>query len=206
MTEHKESQVQTLVARVQRGDKNTFDELMAQFQGRVGSYITSRARFYIGSKLDVEEILQETFVRAYQSIARFCWKDDDSFFKWLCGIAKHVLMQTIERTRNNEPIEKAQDIPASSTSPSRVLRREERLDQLHKSLAALTDDYRAVLYMSRIEGITTKEIARRMKRSPNAVSHLIARALSALKAQFGDTESLHLPDQPLTRERHKDEG
>ena len=37
------------------------------------------------------------------------------------------------------------------------------------------------------------QIAERMERSPNAIKHLLARALRQLRAEFGDTQSLHLP-------------
>ncbi len=44
-----------------------------------------------------------------------------------------------------------------------------------------------------------REIAERMNRSEEAVRQLLARALKKLKAGFGDTESLHLPDSSLTK-------
>ncbi|MBI4583032.1 MAG: hypothetical protein HY717_03265 [Planctomycetes bacterium] len=44
-----------------------------------------------------------------------------------------------------------------------------------------------------MKGLRIQEIAARMKRSPNAVSHLLSRALTELKEAFGDTESLNLP-------------
>ena len=158
----------------------------------------------MGSRVDGEEILQETFVRAYESIDRFRWLGESSFFRWLCGIAKHVLLQSIDRARDCESIDDAHEAPFGATTPSRHLRREERFERLVESLASLSADYRDVIYMARIEGLTTKDIAQRMGRSPNAVSHLIARALAELKSRFGDTESLHLPQRSLLQERGED--
>ena len=51
-----------------------------------------------------------------------------------------------------------------------------------------------------IEGLKIKEIAERMNRSPAAVKQLLSRALVKLKASFGETESLHLPDRELRGE------
>jgi hypothetical protein len=48
-----------------------------------------------------------------------------------------------------------------------------------------------------VRGLVSEMIAARMQRSPNAVTHLVSRALSELKAVFGDTESLGLPPRPL---------
>lgn len=76
-----------------------------------------------------------------------------------------------------------------------MLRRHERFDRLEAAVKKLTPEYRQVVLLSRIEGLSAKEIADRMNRSPNAVRHLIVRALRELRAHFGDTESLHLPDR-----------
>ena len=70
-----------------------------------------------------------------------------------------------------------------------------------EALDALPPDHREVLVLSRLEGLAAEEIARRMGRTPNAVYHLIVRALALLRERFGATESLLLPDRPLRRER-----
>ena len=49
--------------------------------------------------------------------------------------------------------------------------------------------------MSRIEGLRIGEIAERTGRSVDAVKQLLLRGLRSLKRNFGDTESLHLPDR-----------
>ena len=145
----------------------------------------------------VDEILQETFTKAYESIKRLEWKGKDSFFRWLCGTAKHVLLNAADKIRRYEPREDFHGVPAKAVSPSKTLRREERLDRLQRSLDDLPADYRKVVQLARIEGLKIKEIAKRMNRSPDAIKHVLARALIQLRSNFGDTESLHLPDRGL---------
>ena len=84
-------------------------------------------------------------------------------------------------------------------SPSRSLRRRERLDRLQAALDALSPDHRQVIVLARLKGLRMTEIAERMERSPNAVALLLARALAKLRESFGDTESLPLgaPADPL---------
>ena len=87
------------------------------------------------------------------------------------------------------------DVADSGVSASKAERRNERLERFEKALNQLSPDYRQAIVLSRIEGLSIEEVARRMNRSPNAVSHILLRALRKLRARFGDTESLHLPDR-----------
>ena len=61
---------------------------------------------------------------------------------------------------------------ASTVSPSRALRRHERLDRLQEALDSLSPDHRQVIVLARLKGLRIKEIAERMDRSPNAVALL----------------------------------
>ena len=66
----------------------------------------------------------------------------------------------------------------------------------------LRPDYREAIFLSRFEGLKVEEIAKRMNRSPNAVYKLLARGLLELRGNFGDTESLGLPEKPLEFKEH----
>ena len=54
-----------------------------------------------------------------------------------------------------------------------------------------------MLRLVRIEGLAVKDAARRLGKTPNAVSRSILRATRKLRELFGDTESLGLPDRSL---------
>ncbi len=187
---------QRLVERAKSGDRDAFDQLAERFRRRLGSSVEAWSKFQLGPKLDPDDTIQETFVRAHRALPRFEWDGgDDSFFRWLCGIAKRALAQMAEDARKARPPSTAADVPVGTPSPSQILRRQERFDRLEAAVEKLTPEYRQVVLLSRIEGLSAKEIADRMNRSPNAVRHLIVRALRELRAHFGDTESLHLPDR-----------
>lgn len=198
MTEPAETHV--LVSKARDGDRSAFEELVERFRARLSAFVQARLELRIGAKLDVEEVLQETFVRGYESIGRFEGQTDGSFFGWLCGIAKHVVLKAARKARHSQPLEEARGTPTDTASPSKLLRRNERFDRLQESLDSLKPEYREVLRLARIEGLKIKEIAERMDRSPNSVKHLIVRALAELKARFGDTESLHLPERRFSHE------
>ena len=61
-------------------------------------------------------------------------------------------------------------------------------------MKVLSPDHRTVLRLSRMEGLSIKEIADQMDRSESAVKNLLQRAIKQLRQSFGDTESLNLGD------------
>jgi RNA polymerase sigma factor (sigma-70 family) len=148
------------------------------------------------AKIEPEDIVQETLTVAFESIGKFRWRGEESFYLWLGSIAEHLIWSLSQKKAWGE-IRLARDVSATGTSPSKRARRDERFDRLEKALDGLSDDHRQVLRLARLEGLKVKEIAGRMHRSPDAVKKLLARALLRLKESFGDTESLHLPDRRL---------
>jgi RNA polymerase sigma-70 factor (ECF subfamily) len=188
---------QELVVRAKAGDRRAFDELVVAFRERLSSSIAGWSRYQLGSRLDVEEIVQETLVRAFRTINRFEWRDDDSFLRWLCGIAKHALAEAAQTTRRAEQVKTAEPPQGTTDSPGKAIRRQERFDRLQAALGKLSPEHREAIILSRIDGLTSVEVARRMNRSPAAIRQLLVRALRELKKNFGETESLHLPDRRL---------
>lgn len=188
---------ETLVARAQKGDQTAFAQLVESHRERLRRFVESRIKLHIGPRIDVEEVLQDAFVVAFESLEGFEWQTADSFFRWLCGIAKHGLMKSAEELRRTARLANDHEVPGSGESPSKGVRRDERLCRLQRSLDNLPSDYCEVIRLARIEGLKIKQIAARMNRSPDSVKHLLARALNRLRESFGDTESLHLPNRHL---------
>lgn len=182
-----------LLDRARAGEREAFDELLGGLEGRLRSTVEGWTRFQLGASVEMDDVLQETLVRAFRSLGRFDWQGEDSFFRWLCGIARKSLAQLIQEERRARRAELPDDPTGHTSTPTKTSRRGERFDRLEEALASLSPEYREVLLLSRIEGLRTKEIAARMHRTPNAVKHLLARALRALRSRFGETESLRLP-------------
>lgn len=208
-----EDETQILVDRAKGGDRKAFDELIGMFRLRLQGTIQSWTRFRIAPLLDVQEVLQETFIRAFQSIGNFQWKDDDAFFRWLSGIAKRALAQAAQdrrKLKEKQATSSFGGVASAGPTQSQAARRNERFDRLERSVEKLRPEHRRVLILSRIKGLTVKEIADQMDRSPRTVKYFLACALRELKKHFGDTESFHLPDRQLETELEKggdqDEG
>ncbi len=169
------------------------------------SLIHSRRQALGATALDAEDILQETLLRAFTAIEQFQWRGEDSFMPWAGGIVERVILHLRRQGRLRKAAPLEGDVADSHLTGSRAMRRNERFDRLEDALKALSPDHRAVITMARIEGLKIKEIAERTERSPNAVTQLLWRALEKLKANFGETESLHLPDRNFLDEHGGDE-
>jgi len=189
-----------LIDQARQGDRAAFDRLVGRFEARLRTAIHNLMGERLRADMEVDDVLQETLLRAFRSLPEFQWTREAAFFRWLRGIARNVALRAGARPRWLEYLELGPDPPASGTSPSRALRRQERLLRLEEALADLSPDHREVIRLARLEGLKMKEIAARMHRSQEAVMKLLSRALDKLRTSFGTTESLGLP------ERRPDEG
>ena len=190
-------QAETLVESAQRGDKRAFDELVALYRDRLRTAIDGRIGVGLRKTVEVEDLVQETFLWAFKSVRTFEWQGEDSFLRWLGGISHHVVLKAAGRAKGRESAALTDEIATDENSPSKILARGERFDRLQAAVDTLSPDHRDVILLTRIEGLKVNEAARRMGRSPEAVKKLLRRALKKLREAFGDTESLHLPDRNL---------
>jgi len=188
-----EQRIGSLLDRARSGDRRAFDELVELHRPRLEALIESRLGKEIRRAVEPGDVLQETLLRAFSSIARFDPRGSGSFLRWLGGITEHVILNFARKAGHEAVLPLEQDLPGGGVSPSKALRRGERFDRLEDALARLSPEHRQVIVLARVEGLTTGEIAARMDRSEGAVRHLLIRALRSLRASFGDTESFHLP-------------
>jgi RNA polymerase sigma-70 factor (ECF subfamily) len=189
-----QTSTEALVSAAQRGDRTAFDALAERYRRRLERQIRSRLSRSSREKLTDEDVLQETLLRAFASIARFRWRSDESFYRWLASIAEYRIRNAARKTTWRQ-LQIEHEAPG--TSPSRSMRREERFARLQASLDDLDEDQRQAIYLARVEGLPLRQIAARLGRSEEAIRKLVARGLLKLRGSIGDTESLGLPDRPL---------
>ena len=189
----------------QAGDRAAFDKLVARTGDRLRATAKARIGSRLGEKLDPEDVVQETYVRAFCAIEKIAWQGAASFDAWLRAIAENLILNAARRHRQHQELRLDADVPARGASEGRRLRRHERFDRLKASLAQLSEDHRKVVMLARIEGLKMEEIARRMNRSVSSVRNLLLRAMKQLRGSLGETGSLGLPDRSLEEEGFTDE-
>ena len=189
-------ETEKLARRAKAGDRSAFDELIEIHRDRLTSWVRTRVGEKVRRSTDVEDLLQDTYLRAFEALERFTWRNEHSFFRWLCTIAEHLIWN-VSQKRAHADLKLVCDPPASGVSPSRGMRRHERFERLESSLEDLRPEEREALRLSRFEGLTARDIARRMNVSEITVKRMLSRGLTQLRNSLGDTESLHLPDRQL---------
>ena len=204
MEAHRETE--TLIRQAQEGDRNAFDRLMAKCTPALESTVRLRLGGYLRHKIEVDDVLQETFLKAYESVSSFEYRGEDSFLNWLKKIAENLLLYWAREHRRASQLPLIDSVTGGHTSPSRRLRREERFQRLQDVLSRLNDEQREVVLLARVESIPLKEIARRLNKTPDAVRQILWRALQKLRFSFGDTESLSLPSRDLDERQHGSDG
>jgi RNA polymerase sigma-70 factor (ECF subfamily) len=190
--------VRGLVDLAQQGDARAFTQLVESYRARLKALIQARIRARFLRNVDAQDVFQETCLSALESLSRFQWQGEESFLRWLGGIADHQIVD-LARSQARRNLEKPLDaaLTTDDVGPSKAAERNERFDRLQAALDSLSPDHRKVILLARLEKLPIGEIAQRMNRSPNAVSHLLLRAAQKMKQHMGETESLHLPDRLL---------
>ena len=157
------------------------EELYQQYVQIVYRFLMSASR---DSRL-AEDLTQETFLRAWESLERF----DHScrISTWLCQIAKHTLYQHWEKYGREHPAEPDPQIPAPENTETQALRRIE-LAEVLEAFQALGPDMRQVVSLRAMDGLPYKEIGEIMGKSENwaRVTYFRAKEILAREAHHED--------------------
>jgi RNA polymerase sigma-70 factor (ECF subfamily) len=170
------------------------------------NYLGLLARVEVGrrlqGKLDASDLVQETFLEAHRHFARFQGTSEGQFLSWLrqilaakvANLLRHYLGTqgrdvrlerelVVELDQSSQVLERGLVAPYSS--PSQQAERREQSVLLAEALAQLAEDYRDVIILRHLEGLTFPEVARRMGRTLDSVEKLWLRALARLRQTLG---------------------
>ena len=145
-----------------------------------------------GSATDCEEIVQETFVSAMESLHRF--EGRSSLQTWLQGIAKNHIARHRRRAArervagllesHDQEIEAIVADLSRSMLPDEILERVETEELVGATMASLPPHYQELLRAKYHEGLAVEEIAERQRATPKAVESSLGRARRAFKKTF----------------------
>ncbi len=207
--------IELKLEKARSGDRRAFEELLTEVETPIQAIIRGQLGGYLQLRVEVADLLQETWVRAYRSISGFRGEDLKAFRSWLGSMAVHVVQDNarrfkVRRADQERPLHRDSnggsgsmegrggDFLAKGETPSRIMRRDHRLLRLEQAIKELAPDQREVIYLARLQGLPVKEVASRLGKTPNAVSMLLFRAVRSLRTGFGNTDSLHLPKEGFT--------
>jgi RNA polymerase sigma-70 factor (ECF subfamily) len=193
-----------LAARARAGDKMALQRLLLAEYDR----LAARIRRKLGSdgQIAVEDVIQDTFLRAFRQIERFKPAGPDSFYRWLATIAEHRLTDLFRAASRRKDAGVGQrgsmtdSLPdllerlcRDGHTPTRSIARHEAIAALQAGLAALPADQRCAVQMRYLEALPVAEVAERLKKPPHAVHMLCYRGLRKLKACLGSASRILSP-------------
>ncbi len=142
-----------LIARWLGGDERAASELVTRHAPAVARFVSS-----LGMRVDVDEVVQDTFVRAFGAIESF--RSEAAFRTWLFTIARRlVLDRRRSAKRRGTEVEVQEDDAASSDDPLSSMVAQEMEDRLRAAVLRLTTLQREVFTLRVTEGMGYKEIA-----------------------------------------------
>ena len=190
-----------LIEQSSMGDREAFRGLVDRYQGRLLRLVSQIVR----SREDAEDIVQESFVKAYLSLNSF--RGQSSFYTWMYRIAFNMAIdfkrKVARRGGEAAPLEDIEkkgalvDLPVTQ-SPSDAVYRKEQAHSIQKALEELTEEHRAVIVLREIDGLSYDDIARVTGVTVGTVMSRLhyarKRLQKTLQPEFGLAESAQSDD------------
>jgi RNA polymerase sigma-70 factor (ECF subfamily) len=190
-----------LLTLAREGDESALDQLCRVYCERVRWMIRLRMGGELRSKLESMDVVQDALIHALGGLESFTYTNEGDFVRWLSTIVQHTLCEHWDRLhadkRNMRKEVRLRSLrsatgsgpagmpgPVDATTPSVIMSRKEDLAKLEKALDSVKPEYREVLILSRIEGLSYGEIGQKLGKTPDAVRMLASRATAALATTF----------------------
>lgn len=180
-----------LVQRAAAGDQSAFELLVIKYQRRIQRLIGRMVR-----DVDlVEDIAQETFIRAYRALHQF--RGDAQFYTWLYRIAVNTAKKFLLDLKRDPTVSEAafrsndeddetswvKHEPIADETPETALAAKEIAAAVNAALMALPDDLQQALTLREIEGLSYEEISEVMNCPIGTVRSRIFRAREAISSK-----------------------
>jgi RNA polymerase sigma-70 factor (ECF subfamily) len=178
-----------LVAQAREGDAGAYNQLVQRYQSK----IFRLAQHITQNREDAEDVLQETFLKAFEHLDQF--QGNSKFYTWVVRIAVNQALMKLRRRKNDksvsldETIDTGEDtvvreIAAWDEDPEEKLSREELGEILDTAINSLEAPYRSVFVLRDIEELSTEETAEALGLSVPAVKSRLLRARLQLREKL----------------------
>ncbi len=177
-----------LIERVKHGDMRAFEMLVVKYQRRIERLIGRMVR-----DVDlVQDIAQETFIRAYRAIPQF--RGESAFYTWLYRIAVNTAKKALVELKRDPLVSEAayassddgdetsrvENELSDGETPEAVMASKEIAATVNAAIDALSEDLRQAITLREIEGLSYEEIAEVMNCPIGTVRSRIFRAREAI--------------------------
>ena len=178
-----------LVVQARDGNVSAFTELVRRYEGK----IFRLAQHVTQNREDAEDVLQETFMKAYEHLDQF--QGNSKFYTWIVRIAVNQALMKLRRKKTgktvslDETIDTGEDtvvreIATWDENPEQRFSREELNEILDSAIQGLEPPYRSVFVLRDIEELSTEETAEALGLSIPAVKSRLLRARLQLREKL----------------------
>lgn len=172
----KDETMGALILRAKAGDRAAFNALYREYVSPVYRYVFVRLR----NKSDAEDVTQETFMKAFQAMARY--RDErDGMLPYLFTIARNLLINHTRKKRPENALPEDIDKYAGSERTSRVTEEREVSEVIQDALGFLSEAEREVVELRFFGERSYAEIATLLGKREDAIRQHIARSLKKLR-------------------------
>lgn len=174
-----EADVRNLVEKAARGDIGAFGEIYSIYLDRIFRYV-----FYqVKNRATAEDLTEEIFVKAWESISKFRWKGPP-FVAWLYKIARNHIIDYFRTNRQQEILD--EETLSDDKNPEQEADNRQMQSVLSKAISDLPQQQRQIIVLKFIEGLENCEIAQVLKKSQGSIRILQMRALIALRRKLSE--------------------
>jgi RNA polymerase sigma-70 factor (ECF subfamily) len=179
-----------IIKQIKQGDRNQYRFLVERYQ----SMVFRTCMGFLHNKDDADDLTQEVFILAYQSLSAF--KGESSFSTWIYRIAINASLNKVRKTSKSFllqrldavfGIEKSKEYNLSDSdteNPENILITNEHREWVQKALNSLPENQRTAIVLSKYDDLPQKEIAEIMNTTEGAVEALIQRAKANLREKL----------------------
>jgi len=177
---------QAQVKSAQDGDQEAFHWLF----DRNKQNIFAIAYKYTNNREDAEDVLQETFIKAFYHLKKFHHSGDTNFSSWLCRICIHSSIDFLRKKKKMKINKFATDniettpLQTKASNPEKSTHLQQVKEKVDSALHKLTAKQRMIFILRHYQQMTTKEIAEYMNCSQGSIKKQLFRSISTLKEHF----------------------
>ncbi len=177
-----------LIAAYVAGEETAFATLVERHLKAVYSFVYR----FIGNEKDAEDVVQETFIKAWKNIKRYS-RESARFKTWLMRIARNTAIDHLRKKKDlsfstleggNESYEFAESLPDTEPLPDELLAHRDDLKDLNQAILKLSPLYREVLLLYYGSDLTFEEIATVSGTPVNTLKSRHRRAVAELRTLF----------------------
>ena len=182
------TQDQNLIHASLSGDRRAFETLYHKYQSQIYGTLAQR----ISDRDTIDDLMQDTFFRAYRSLHTF--KGQAAFSTWLTQIAlnvyrSHLRSQQVRQnwvyqTEDPEVVHNVIRDLIPGALPDQIVEKRERIQLVHKSIQNLPERYRKAMWLRYVMDWSYEEITQALRVPLGTVKTWLCRARRQLKSEF----------------------